>query len=49
MVLRSQSETPTPAEYRSSLNSDCNGDGFADENNISIHPGFGKCAGECDN
>lgn len=37
------------AEFKRPLSSDCNGYGFADENNISIHPGFEKCAGECGN
>lgn len=39
----------TLAEFKRPLSSDCNGYGFAGENNISIHPGFGKCAGECGN
>lgn len=39
----------TLAEFKRPLSSDCNGYGFADENNISIQPRFGKCAGECGN
>lgn len=37
----------TLAEFKRPLSSDCNGYGFADENNISIQ--FGNCAGECGN
>lgn len=36
-------------EFKRPLRSDCDGYGFADENNISIQPGFGKCAWECGN
>ena len=40
-------EKNTPLlDLKRPLRSDCNGYGFADENNISIHLGFGKCAGE---
>lgn len=44
-----QKNNNTLAEFKRPLSSDCNGYGFADENNISIQPRFGKCAGECGN
>lgn len=39
----------TLAAFKRPLSSDCSGYGFTDENNISIHPGFGKYARECGN
>lgn len=48
-TLRVRKKKKTLAEFKRPLSSDCNGYGFAGENNISIHPGFGKCAGECGN
>lgn len=44
----SHSKKKILAEIKRPLSCDCSGYGF-DENNISIHQGFGECAGECGN
>ena len=46
---QSKKKNPVLAEFKTPLSAVWNGYGFADENNIRIHPGFQKSARECGN